>query len=165
MYAEADANPLPQNMDYATAWTSVCFNTPIYLSYLVSRCAKAGVTFKRGVVAHVADAPRFHSSGRADCVVNCTGLGARTLGGVQDATMQPIRGQTVLVRNEPATMSDTSSSDDGADEMCYVMGRPVGGGTILGGCYQPGNTDPEVDVGLAGRIMRRAVELCPSLVS
>ena len=38
-----------------------------------------------------------------------------------------------------------------------------GGGTILGGCYQQGNWDSQFDPNLANRIMKRAVELCPSL--
>ncbi len=38
-----------------------------------------------------------------------------------------------------------------------------GGGTILGGCYQKGNWDVEVDPNLATRIMKRAVDLFPVL--
>lgn len=41
------------------------------------------------------------SNGKAhqvDAVMVCTGLGARTLGGVEDTAMYPIRGQTVLLR-------------------------------------------------------------------
>lgn len=38
-----------------------------------------------------------------------------------------------------------------------------GGGTLLGGCYQKGNWDPQVDPNLANRIMKRAVEICPAL--
>lgn len=38
-----------------------------------------------------------------------------------------------------------------------------GGGTILGGCYQKGNWDSQVDPNLATRIMQRAVDLCPAL--
>lgn len=39
----------------------------------------------------------------------------------------------------------------------------LGGGTLLGGSYQKGNWDSQVDLTLANRIMKRAVELCPSL--
>ena len=41
----------------------------------------------------------------------------------------------------------------------------VGGGTILGGCSQEGNWDSRFDPNLANRIMKRAVELCPSLTN
>lgn len=60
-------------------------------------------------------------------------------------------------------MIDFSGTDDGDDEACYVMTRAAGGGTILGGCYQKGRSDGEVDEGLAKRIMERAVRACPEL--
>ncbi|MCJ1382266.1 hypothetical protein MMC17_005379 [Xylographa soralifera] len=148
--------------DHATAFTSVCINTSIYLPYLVSRCAAAGVQFRRAVFAHIADAAR--AAGRpADLVVNCTGLASLKLGGVADKAMMPVRGQTVLVRNEAGVMAATSRTGDGVEEMCYVMQRAVGGGTLIGGCAQPGNWDAQFDPNLANRIMQRAVALCPAL--
>ena len=77
----------------------------------------------------------------------------------------PARGQTVLVRNEVDGMYGTSRTEDGAEEMLYVMQRAAGGGTLLGGCYQVGNWDPLPDPNLALRIMARAVALCPSLIN
>ena len=47
-----------------------------------------------------------------------------------DKDMTPIRGQTVLVRNECGLMmGHTSATGDGADEMCYMMQRAAG--TVL----------------------------------
>ena len=66
-------------------------------------------------------------------VINCTGLSAHKLGGVEDSKMFPIRGQTVLVRNEADAMYSISGNDDGPNEMAYIMTRAAGGGTILGG--------------------------------
>ena len=40
----------------------------------------------------------------------------------------------------------------------------AGGGTILGGSYQVGNSSPDPDPELAKRIMKRCIALCPSLV-
>ncbi|KAL9134467.1 MAG: hypothetical protein Q9175_004349 [Cornicularia normoerica] len=77
--------------------------------------------------------------------------------------MVPARGQTVLVRNEAIGIVGGSGTDDGDDEVCYIIPRAAGGGTILGGCYQEGNWDSQFDPNLANRIMKRAVELCPSL--
>lgn len=88
---------------------------------------------------------------------------ASKLGGVEDKKIFPARGQTVLVRNEADKMMDVSGTDDGDGEACYVMTRAAGGGTILGGCYQKGNWDAQVDPNLAVRIMKRAVKLCPAL--
>ncbi|KAI4153628.1 MAG: hypothetical protein LQ340_002194, partial [Diploschistes diacapsis] len=103
-------------------------------------------------------------SGRADVVINCTGLGSGKLGGVRDSAVYPARGQIVLVRNEAPFMACTSGTDDGEEEACYVMQRAAGGGTILGGCAQPHNWAADVDPNLAVRIMKRCVELVPELV-
>ena len=62
-------------------------------------------------------------------LVNCTGLMALKLGGVNDRKMLPARGQTVLVRNDPGMMCSNSGTDDGDDEVCYVMQRAAGEST------------------------------------
>ncbi len=143
------------------------------------------MVFKRAVLKHISEAAQAHHSGRtAEVTVNCTGLSARTLGGVQDGNMIPARGQTVLVRNESNIMYASSGCDDGDEEVCYSMQRAAGescirnclsgivssstiagGGTLLGGCYQKGNWDSQVDPNLATRIMKRCIDLCPSLTN
>ena len=83
--------------------------------------------FKRANLKHVCDASGIHHTGRkADLVVNCTGLSASKLGGVEDQNMMPIRGQTVLVRNEADVMCSSSGTDDGDEEVCYLMQRAAG---------------------------------------
>ena len=61
-------------------------------------------------------------------------------------------------------MASTSGTDDGGDEATYIMHRAAGGGTILGGCFQVGNWESQVDLNLSTRIMKRAIALCPRLV-
>ncbi|PGG97101.1 D-amino-acid oxidase [Blastomyces parvus] len=156
---------LGPGVDYATSFTSVCINTAVYLPWLVSQCLKNGVVFKRAVFKHIADAASVHHSGKkADLVVNCTGISSRKLGGVEDLKLQPSRGQIVVVRNDPGIMTSISGSDDGDDEVCYIMKRAAGGGTILGGTYQKGNWESQPDQSTAVRIMKRCVDLCPNLV-
>jgi len=119
---------LPPGIDSATAFTSVCINTSIYLPYLAGQCLKAGAKLKRGIVSHIDDAGSFHASGQpASIIVNCTGLGARSLGGVDDSSVFPARGQIVLVRNEPNIMCGVSGTDDSGDECVYIMQRAAGG--------------------------------------
>lgn len=173
-------------IDNGQTFTSVCINTAVYLPWLVGQCRKNGVVFKRAVFKHVADAANAHHSGqKADLVVNCTGLSSKKLGGVMDDTLHPARGQIVVVRNDPGLMCSISGTDDGEDETVYMMTRAAGmshlsksnlrtdlnlipflsgGGTILGGSYQKDNWDPLPDPNLATRIMKRCIELCPSLV-
>jgi D-amino-acid oxidase len=156
---------LGPGIDSATSFTSVCINTAIYLPWLVSECLKRGVIFKRAIFMHILEAssPNIHPSKSVDMVVNCTGLMASKLGGVEDKTVVPARGQIVLVGNDAGKMLDFSGTDDGDDEACYVMTRAAGGGTILGGSVQKDNLDSAVDPSLAVRIMKRAVQICPTL--
>ena len=153
----------------------MCINTAIYLPYLLSQCLKRQVSFFRGTLTHICEAVHFHptssfsssssSSSSSDVVVvNCTGLGSSTLGGVTDSKLTPARGQIVLVRNIAPAMIVVSGTDDGGDEVIYVMTRAAGGGTVLGGTYQKGNSSPAPDKATAERIMKRAVEWCPELV-
>jgi D-amino-acid oxidase len=96
-------------------------------------------------------------------VVNCTGLSSRSLGGVEDQSVYPARGQIVLVRNDPKVMASVSGTDDGGDEATYIMHRAAGGGCILGGSFQQHSWESQPDPSLAIRIMKRCVELCPDL--
>lgn len=165
-FREIPKSQLKVGTDSGIAFTSVCINTAIYLPWLVSQCLKNGVVFKRRVFEHITDAGKadVHYCGTAaDLVVNCTGLAASKLGGVEDHTVVPARGQIVVVRNEAPAMFAVSGTDDSSDEACYIMTRAAGGGTILGGCYQKGSWESQPDPSLAIRIMKRCVDLCPEL--
>jgi len=156
---------LDASISSATAFTSVCINTSIYLPWLVSQCLANGVVFRRGTFAHILDATSSAIAPKVDLILNCTGLGASKLGGVADASVVPARGQVVVVRNDAGKMMSFSGTDDGKDEACYIMTRAAGGGTILGGCYQKGSWESQPDPNLAVRIMKRAVEACPALTA
>ncbi|KAK6398010.1 hypothetical protein LTR65_003090 [Meristemomyces frigidus] len=163
---------LPSGIDAGVSVTSVCINTTIYLPWLASQCLKHGVILRRGIVMHVSSAAALHHTGkRADVVINCTGLSSGSLGGVEDNKMYPARGQLAIVRNTPTgppgpapTMFSLSGTDDAADETAYVMHRPAGGGTVLGGCLQRDSWESQPDPNLAIRIMKRCIELDRSLV-
>lgn len=142
----------------------MCLNIAIYLPWLFSQCLKNGVKFKRANISHISEAAKLHHSvAVAKVVINCTGIGSAKLGGVEDSSLVPARGQIVLVRNEAGPMIATSGTDHGKEELCYMMQRAAGGGTILGGSYQLGNWDPNPDPALAKRIIERAVQIYPAL--
>lgn len=126
-FKQIPKDQLSPGYDSGTAFTSVCINTALYLPWLASQCLKNGVHFQRKIFKHISEAANaFHSGEKADVVVNCTGLSALTLGGVEDKKMMPARGQIVLVRNEANVMCTSSGTDDGEDEACYIMQRAAG---------------------------------------
>lgn len=98
----------------------------------MGQCVKNGAVFQRAVLKHIAEAANAHHTGqKADVVINCTGLSAKTLGGVLDEKMHPARGQIVVVRNDPGPMVSVSGTDDGEDEALYIMTRAAGKSILL----------------------------------
>lgn len=157
---------LAPGTDAGTEFTSVCINVALYLPYLVGQCRKYGVVIRRRILKHIHDAEACHHSGDLpDIIINCTGLMASKLGGVEDQSLTPARGQTVLVRNELDLQVGVSGTNEGPEETAYFMTRASGGGTVLGGSYQLGNWESQPDLNLATRIMQRAVDLHPELAN
>ncbi|KIM21928.1 hypothetical protein M408DRAFT_79825, partial [Serendipita vermifera MAFF 305830] len=165
-YRFLDESELPPGVKWGKEYETFCIDPTIYLVYLKIRCTSQGIQFKRANLSHIKEAFSLYSntSEPAALVVNCTGILASKLGGVEDDTVVPIKGQLVLVRNESGGMfSMTGAKDCPPGEYCYVMNRPSGGGTVLGGSSHL-TWDPEVDMDVAKRIMQRAIEACPQLV-
>lgn len=163
-YRELDTHEVPEGFDSGCTFDSLCINTALYLQWLMGQCLKNGVVAKRGILSHIREAKHLsHTSAPASIIINTTGLGSLKLGGVEDKSMAPYRGQTVLVRNEFTPMVATSGTDDSPADMMYIMQRAAGGGTILGGTYDKNNWESAPDPNVANRIMERAVKLCPEI--
>ncbi|KAG6099252.1 hypothetical protein E4U14_007330 [Claviceps sp. LM454 group G7] len=163
-YRALDAAEIPAGHDSGCEFKSVCINPGMYLHWLVGQCIRNGVVFKRSIVTHIYDAKRqSHTGEQASILINATGLGSRKLGGVNDETMTPSRGQLVLVRNEFHTMYTASGTDDDQADTLYTMQRPAGGGTILGGTYDIGNWESVPDPNIGLRIMQRIVDMSPEI--
>ncbi|EFX05875.1 d-amino acid oxidase [Grosmannia clavigera kw1407] len=178
-YRELAASELPPDIRSGATFTSVCINTMLYLPWLVGQCRALGVVFRRAVLAHVEEAAAYggllvtpagttalnpQTRPAETIVVNCSGLLACRLGGIEDTAVQPARGQVVVIREELEPMLVTSSAGDGVPgELLYSMQRPCGGGTIVGGTYQVGNWDGQPDPNTAARILARIAEQHPQL--
>lgn len=96
-----------------------------------------------------------------DVVVNCTGIGARFLGGVEDTSVYPTRGQTVLVR---APNIKRTVSRIGEDYISYTIPRSDGN-VILGGIQHPNDWQEEPDSEINQSIIKRCAEMEPLLGS
>lgn len=114
-------------------------NPAIYLPYLQGQLLALGTKFIRRHVAHIRETFTLTCPPPA-AVVNATGLQALKLGGVEDKTMYPTRGQMILVTNECSRMYGFNfSALEAGEREAYVIPRPFGGGTVLGGSHQEGN--------------------------
>lgn len=163
-YRELNADEVLDGHDSGCEFGSMCINVPVYLSWLIGQCLKNGVVIKRAVLKHIAEAKNLsHTGNPADIIINATSMGSRKLGGVEDATMTPARGQIVVVRNEVHPMVVTSGTNHEATGCLYIMTRAAGGGTIIGGTYDIGNWESIPDPNIAARIMQRAVDLRPEI--
>ena len=89
-----DKNEVPSGAISGVAFTTVSLNPEIYLPWLKGELEARGVQFIRKRVYSIGEAAAI--AGPKGVLVNATGLGARSLIGVQDTAVYPIRGQTIL---------------------------------------------------------------------
>jgi glycine/D-amino acid oxidase-like deaminating enzyme len=76
-------------------------------------------------------------------VMNCTGLGSRTLFG--DTVLEPVRGQLTILEPQPEV------------DYTYLTGElymfPRNDGIVLGGTFERGNWSTEVDLATQARVL------------
>ncbi|MFD7712392.1 FAD-dependent oxidoreductase [Streptomyces sp. NPDC059786] len=125
---------------------------PVFLRGLRARLLAAGGGIETRTVTDVAEAP-------APTVVNCTGLGAREL--VGDASLRPVRGQLVVVRN-PGVDTWLVASDPATGTTSYLFPQP-GGRLVLGGTAEDDAWSLTPDPRTAEEIVRRCAGLCPEV--
>jgi D-amino-acid oxidase len=104
------------------------------------------------------------SSKPVKLVINATGLGSRTLIGVEDKKVYPARGQVVVAKGKGVRKLYGCRSGMPAGQSIYVIPRPGPDNlVILGGTYVVNeyNTDP--DAATAERILQNAFKICPDL--
>ena len=125
---------------------------PRYLDYLERRLRAVGAVIEIHRLRTLEEA-----TAAAPVVVNCTGLGAREL--VPDPSLQPVRGQHVVVEN-PGIEEFFMEDPLGAERTSWF---PHAEHVILGGIAQPGASDPEPDPEISAAILERCVALEPRL--
>ncbi|KAJ3125186.1 hypothetical protein HK101_005974, partial [Irineochytrium annulatum] len=94
-YAVLHPSHLPPGKNFGITFETVTMNVPKYLKWLLSRFRSSGGELIHNHLSHISEA---FDVKKPDIVINCTGYGASTLGGVEDAKVYPTRGQTLLVR-------------------------------------------------------------------
>ena len=113
--------------------------------------------------------PSFTSliGGPADLLINCTGIGASSLGGVADSTVFPMRGQVVKLHapwvKEGYTRQVGSLDGGEGGQRTYVIPR-VNGEVIVGGTREEGDWEGQPREATKDDILKRALEICPDLL-
>ncbi|KAF6744708.1 D-amino-acid oxidase [Ephemerocybe angulata] len=158
-----------EHMPEGDVFNTFTIDVPVYLNYLLARFLSKGGRVVRGSVQHIA---QIAESGRGfgfapspappAAIVVCAGLGARFLGGVEDANVYPVRGQTVLVRAPWIKHGKTLSGLD-AEAYTYVIPRRSGLVT-LGGTLEPDDWNPAPRPETTRSILEHALRLAPELV-
>ncbi|WP_416237044.1 FAD-dependent oxidoreductase [Streptomyces sp. RB17] len=124
---------------------------PVHLAWLLDRLAKAGGVVETREVTDLAAVP-------APVVVNCTGLGARSL--VPDPAVRPVRGQLVVVEN-PGITTWFTSVDHSSDASTYFIPQP--GGLLLGGTAEEDDWSQEPNPATAAAIVARCAAVRPEI--
>ncbi|KIM42203.1 hypothetical protein M413DRAFT_18597 [Hebeloma cylindrosporum] len=156
------------------SFDTVTIDVPVYLNYLLSRFLEKGGSITRGHVQHIqrvleggsypfpedVEIRRNEAVTSPDAVIVCVGLGARFLGGVEDRSIYPSQGQTVILR---APWVQFGKSFEGeSDEWIYIIPRK-GGNVVIGGTQGVDDRYPAPRPETTRDLLRRALELCPEL--
>jgi len=131
---------------------SVVIDTSVYIPWLRDRYLAEGGTIMDRTVGSLDEAFR-----EAPLVVNCAGLGARSLTG--DTRLHAVKGQVVRV----ARGASDGFLFDERDPMRPIYIIPRENDIVLGGTAEPGVEDPTPDPRTQESIIDRCAALIPSL--
>ncbi|MCT2589839.1 FAD-binding oxidoreductase [Streptomyces sp. N2-109] len=151
-FRPCEAAELPAGFTTGYRFTVPLIDMPVYLDYLLRRLRAAGGTVEQRRLDGLDDA------GPAAVIVNCTGLGSRTL--VPDPALRPIRGQHVVVTNPGLTEFFSEDTGPSSDLLCIY---PHGDTVVLGGTAVDGEGELAADDKAAAGILARCSEIEPRL--
>lgn len=140
---------LPSGYTHGVHYTAPLVDMPVHLDYLARRLRAANGTIEINPVATLHEATVL-----APIVVNCTGLGARTL--VEDDTLRPIRGQHLVTTNPGITEFTEVDTGDSPDLIAIY---PHSDHLVLGGTAESGVWDRQPSLETAEAILARCTAL------
>lgn len=158
---------IPEPYVAGVAFCTVSVNPQEYIPWLSSELRARDVEFVRKHVKTLEELrPLVRTNG---ILVNASSLGSRSIIGVEDTKLFPIRGQSILVQSPQlqeflATKPDDDAMSAGAH--AYIIPRPgrsLADTVLLGGTYEVGNWDTSLDMNIARTIFDLCSELAPSL--
>jgi D-amino-acid oxidase len=142
-----DAETAPDGFAHGWSFDAPVIDTRAYMPYLERRLAGAGVRIEAAHVEH------FDALPEGETIINCSGLGSRTL--CDDAELIPVRGQLVLVAN-PGLDTVLLDEHDGGG-IAYAV--PRGDHVVLGGTAADRDDDLRPRPAEADAIVQRCAGL------
>lgn len=119
---------VPNGAKSGVRFTTLNIDTPVYLRWLEDTFVENGGTFVKKTLKHISDVLEIDTllecDGTIDAIIVCPGIGARDLGGVEDKSVYPVRGQTVLVKAPWVKSGVTLRDPEGSPT--YVIARRSG---------------------------------------
>ncbi|KAK4333658.1 DAO domain-containing protein [Rhodotorula toruloides] len=160
-----DASTLPDAIEHAVSFTSMTIEPARYLQRLLNEFTLLGGSVRRvPQLAALSDVRKYVRAPLA--VLNCTGIGACTLTDVKDTTVRAVRGQVLKLRapwvKAGWTRQIGSLAGGEGGERTYVIPR-ASGEVIIGGTREVDDYHPDPRPETTTDIIRRALEICPSL--
>ncbi|KAI5966242.1 DAO1 [Candida pseudojiufengensis] len=152
-----------KDIGFGTSFKGVVISVPIYLNYLIQQNKELGNKFKKAKIDNIDELKNFNGI-KTDYVINSAGLQATKIKGITDKKLTfPVKGQTLLVKNNTKSVLAVEGFPGTSDEMLYIMPRKEGG-SIIGGCFKPGDNSSKIDEELTSRLIRRAINYSPEII-
>lgn len=151
-----DARPgeLPPGYAQGVRATVPLIDMPVHLRYLTERLTAAGGSVERRRVDDLAEPAR-----EATTVVNCTGLGARSL--VPDPEVHAVRGQLVVVADLGVEEWFVATDEGASARTTYLLPQPYG--LVLGGTAEESDEERVPDPATAAAIVARCARVRPEV--
>ncbi|HEY9684650.1 MAG TPA: FAD-dependent oxidoreductase [Oculatellaceae cyanobacterium] len=157
-FSAAAAEELPIAYASGIAFDTFVIDSSVYLPFLNESLNKRGVSFFYEDVGSLnAVFQRFGTERSVDYVVNCSGLGARSL--ANDNDLHAARGQVVRIKKG----DDDKAFLDAASHTRFAHCIPRISDTILGGTYEERVEDPIPSSQEIESIITRCQSLMPRL--
>ncbi|KAK6910406.1 D-aspartate oxidase [Kwoniella mangroviensis CBS 10435] len=166
-----DKSTYPTSIDHSISFTSLTMTPFVYLNRLLKR-------LEGKIQIHRYHLPSLSHLKHPSCtaligstsplaVFVCTGIGALTLGGVEDTDVYPTRGQVLKLRapwmRSGWTRQVGSLNGGEGGERTYIIPR-YNGEVIIGGTREQNDWYPYPREETTEDVLKRAQEICPDLV-
>lgn len=153
-YRRATGDELPAGYVDGYAIDALVMDTDIYMDYLVAWFRRMGGVMIQREIHHIDEALNA-----CDVVVNCTGLGAKTL--LNDTEMYPCRGQ--VLRIKPNEFPHSLFEEEGRNSLAYMIPRLSD--MVIGGTSQDHNESLEPDPQDTADILRKCAGIYPQFAN